>query len=142
MLLPLLQLHKATHKQAVSTQMMSAPTGVIFKRFVYITCPCASLDCSFFPLPLLLNHSRNVFFPLSVKTNICRFVLNKNKAIHLPWPAVVSCKLRKAGSGKVYSSRRSPQWERHLSVEDGSQFSRTHPSLGPRGWLCLCFGTQ
>lgn len=82
------------------------------------------------------------FFLLLVKPNICRFVLNKNKAIHLLQHTVVSCKLRKTGSVKVYSSCRSLQWERHLSVEDGSQFSRMHPSLGLRGWLCLSFGTQ
>lgn len=120
---------QATHKQTVSKRMMSAPTGIIFKHFVYITCLYVSLDFSFFPSHCFSITHRAFFFLLLVKPNICRFVLNKNKAIHLLWHAVVSCKLRKTGSVKVYSSCRSPQWERHLSAEVGLQFSRMHPSL-------------
>lgn len=72
---------------------------------------CAALS----PPPTASQSPSELFF-LLVKTNICRFALDKNKAIHLLCPATLSCKLRKMGSVKVYSSCGCLQWERHLSV--------------------------
>lgn len=117
-------LSRARHEQAVSKQMMSAPTGIILKHFVYITLllvfiylwtvlsppPTASQSqAELFFLSFFVYFFFLLFFIFfSFKMTICRFVLHKNKAIHLLWLAVLSRQLRKSGSVKVYSSCRSP----------------------------------
>lgn len=139
--------YRARHKQPMSKQMMSAPSGVIFKHFVYITCSDVSLGCSFSPSHCLSITLRAFFFFffLLVKT-ICRFALDKNKAIHLLCPGTLSCKLRKTGWSRfttiVYSSCGCLQWERHLSVRRVHSSQECILSSDRGGGFCLSSGTQ
>ena len=71
------------------------------------------------------------FFFFWSGVTICRFVLHKNKAIHLPY--VVSCKLRK----KPQHSRGAPGGKVTYLPRPGSALPRRHPPLDSGGGFCL-----
>lgn len=73
----------------------------------------------------------SAFFFFWSGVTICRFVLHKNKAIHLPY--VVSCKLRK----KPQHSRGAPGGKVTYLPRPGSALPRRHPPLDSGGGFCL-----